>query len=112
MTMTDSPALDGHLDHPVAELAGGDAGDGAPEVPAAAAAGGPVAGLFASFGAGFGEVEVLDDDGAGAAGLRGGDQGADRGARTVCRRGWPAGSPARPRAMVAGTPTTLPSPPR
>jgi hypothetical protein len=46
------------------------------------AAGGPAAGPFASFGAGFGEVEVLDDDGAGAAGLRGGDQGADRSAQT------------------------------
>ena len=75
------PGVGGHLDQTVAELSGGDAGDGAPEVPAAAAAGGPAAGAFASFGAGFGEVEVLDGDGAGAAGLGGSDQGADGGAQ-------------------------------
>jgi hypothetical protein len=72
------PGVGGHLDQPVAKFPGGDAGDGAPEAPAA---GGPVAGPFASFGAGLVEVEVLDDDGAGATGFRGGDQGADGGAQ-------------------------------
>jgi hypothetical protein len=69
------------LDQPVPELPGGDAGEQPPEVPAAPAAGGPAAGPFAAFGAGGGEVEVLDDEGAHAAGRRGGDQGADGGAQ-------------------------------
>src|SRR5580704_3611223 len=71
----------GHLDQPVAEPGGGDAVDSAPEVPAAPAARGPAARPFPPFRAGRGEVEVLDDDGAGTAGPGGGDQCADGGAQ-------------------------------
>jgi hypothetical protein len=55
--------------------------DSAAEVPAAPAARGPAACPFPPFGAGFGEVEVLDDDGPGTAGPGGGDQCADGGAQ-------------------------------
>ena len=79
--MTDSPALAAIWTSRSRSFPVGMHGHGAPEVPAAAAAGRPPAGPFASFGAGFGEVEVLDDDGAGAAGPGGGDQGADGGAQ-------------------------------
>jgi hypothetical protein len=66
--------IGGHLDQPVAELPGGDAVDGTPEGPATPAARGPTARPFASFGAGGGEVQVLDDDGAGAVFCGGGDK--------------------------------------
>ena len=81
MTMTDRPALAAIWTSRSRSFPVGMAADGAPEVPAAPAARGPAAGPFPSFGAGFGEVEVLDDDRAGAAGLRSGDQGADGGAQ-------------------------------
>src|SRR5208337_3340594 len=56
---------------------GRDAGDRAPEAPAAPAAAGAVPVTFASLGTGPGEVQVLDDDGAGTAGQRGRDEAAD-----------------------------------
>jgi len=71
----------GHLDQPVAELAGGDPGDRAPEPPSPLAARGPAGRPLASLGAGLGEVEVLDDEGAGTSRPGGGDQGADGGAQ-------------------------------
>src|SRR5215469_9094216 len=60
------PGVAGYLDQPVAELAGGDAVDRAAEPAPPPAARRPAAVAFASLGAGLGEVEVLDDDGAGA----------------------------------------------
>src|SRR5271157_4535670 len=48
-------------------------------MPAPLAARGSAGGPFAAFGAGVGEVQVLDDDGAGTAALRGGDEGGDGG---------------------------------
>jgi hypothetical protein len=68
------PGVGSHLDQPVAEFAGGNVDDGAPESPAAPAARGAAAHPFASFGAGLGEVQVLDDDGAGAVFFGGGDE--------------------------------------
>ena len=79
MTMTDSPALQAIWTSRSRSLPVGMPETSAPEVPAPSAAGGPAAGPFASFGAGAGEVQVLDDDGAGAARPCGGDQGADGG---------------------------------
>jgi hypothetical protein len=70
----------GHLDQPVAELPGGDAGDGPPERPAASAARGTVPCLLASFRAGLGEVKVLDHDRAGAV-RPGGGEPASEGSR-------------------------------
>ena len=50
----------GHLCKPVPETAGRDVGDEAAVPAPAPAARGPVPGLLASFGAGLGEVKVLD----------------------------------------------------
>ena len=61
------PGVAGHLGKAVAELPGRDAAEGTAEVPAAPAACGPAARPFPSFGAGAGEVQVLDDECAGAA---------------------------------------------
>lgn len=68
----------GAVDQAVPELRGGDAGDGAPEGPAAPAARGPAVGPFPSFGAGLSEVQVLDHDRAGSVSPGGGDEAADR----------------------------------
>ena len=68
-----------HLAQPAAELAGGDAGHHPPERAAASAERGAGAGPFASFGAGGGEVQVLDHDRPGTVLPGGGDQRADGG---------------------------------
>ena len=81
MTMTDSPALAAIWTSRSRSFPVGMPETARRKSRPRRAAGGPAARPFASFGAGFGEVEVLDDDGAGAAGLRGGDQGADGGAQ-------------------------------
>ncbi len=73
------PGVGGHLGQPVPELASGDAGDQPPEGPAAPAARGAAAVALASLGAGGGEVEVLDHDGAGTVLPRGGDEGGNGG---------------------------------
>jgi hypothetical protein len=74
------PGVGGHLGEPVPEPAGGQARDHAPPGPAAAAAGRPPAGVFASQVAGGGEVEVLDGDRRAAVGLGDADEGGDGGA--------------------------------
>jgi hypothetical protein len=72
--------VDGHLREPAPEPAGGDAGDEVSEPAAAPAARGPVSCSFASLGSGFGEVEVLDDHGAGVVVPCRGDELGYRGA--------------------------------
>ena len=71
----------GHLHEAVTEFPGGDAGHSAPEGPAAPTAGRPVPGPFASFGAGLGKVEILDDDRVGAVFFGGGNESGDGGSQ-------------------------------
>src|SRR6185437_15942624 len=71
----------GHLGEPVPQASGRDARDYPAEGPAAPATGGAAARPFPSFGAGLGEVQVFDDDGAGAVVYGGGDKARDRGSQ-------------------------------
>jgi len=71
----------GHLHETVAEPGGRDAHDRPAERPAAAAAGGPAAVLFAALGAGFGEVKVLNHDRSRTILPRGGDEASNCGAQ-------------------------------
>jgi hypothetical protein len=76
-----------HLHQAVAQLAGGDAGDGAAKPAAAPSARGPVPGPFAAFGAGLGEVEAFNRDCPRAVLPGGGDESADRRAQPSVSRG-------------------------
>jgi hypothetical protein len=67
------------LEQAVAELPGRDACDHLAELASAAAVRGADAVPLTSLGASFSEVQVLNDDGAGAVPLGGRDEGADRG---------------------------------
>ena len=69
----------GHLHQPAAELPGRDAGDSAPEVSSAPAAGGPAPASFPALGPRLGEVEVLDHQRPRLVRPGGGDQAADGG---------------------------------
>ena len=79
----------GHVAKPVPEPAGREAGDLAAERPAPASSCGPAGGPFASLAAGIGEVEVLDDHGAGMVLAGSGQDGGDRGPQppVPCARG-------------------------